>query len=640
MRRSNIIYLSLALAFSSLVLNTSGQETSSNYTERVPDSGTSTTATSATPTSNQALPTTPDDQEFTSTVDSLGVNLDETGINSTVINDDDSSNTGPTDDFAGPGIEAKSISSADEGGNALQGEQNGKLVSIESSDGGAEPDSSSALGKGYSTNRLSSRINMTEVDHLYDSETHKDEQQTVEAWHSIEEKLKKGIKNIVGAVVPWALNMTQEAKISGNCSGAMLKWVLGMTHLKAWAIKMLDATGKPVAGMLEGSMTLFGNYRECLNVRAPDDDETEYAGEFKEHFRGKYCIIQAKPRLPKKDRFYSLNTKLRALVEGAEENPWYEKTTFDELNEWLLGFNFLNLRVDLCIPSLCSREDIQKVLRFLFKGIDMKARVARCEMEALEGSSHAASVETSSHQLTEALTALPSTGSASITYSLNKDFLTRVYWVAVPAIAMAIVLAATALSMAMGSKLGKKNKFNYALRSLSLKRSIDSHLGVDYDQLADDKPLALYGIRWILVLWVILVESAVNLKFEYLRELLMLKDLIFWWPMQIIINSTLQFDSIILMTAFTMAYKNCLRYNDNNAKSLTKFIIDKYIRLMPSIMVLVALVILLPFIYRGPVWNDYVTQQSAVCQSTGWLNTVFLQNYLPYKEIVSIRTIC
>ena len=36
---------------------------------------------------------------------------------------------------------------------------------------------------------------------------------------------------------------------------------------------MLDAIGKPSAGVLDGAITMFGNYRQCLGVRAYEDDE-------------------------------------------------------------------------------------------------------------------------------------------------------------------------------------------------------------------------------------------------------------------------------------------------------------------------------------------------------------------------------
>lgn len=595
---------------------------------------TTTTSTATETTTTTVTPAEPDEAEpNTSTTDSIGVGGEEETENSDEL---------PP---GSAGIEGKSISHSDSNLNNPE-DASGKLVAIEDQEGSGN--------KHRPAKRpFVKAINMSLIEQIYNEGT-RSEPEIVDSWLKMGKRLKKAIGSIIGSIVPHALNMTQEARISNNCSGAMLKWVLSLNHLKSWALKMLDASGKPVAGLMEGSLTMFGNHRQCLKIRAPDDDEIEFAGEFREYFRGKYCVIQMKPWLPEKDRFYSLNAKLKSLMESTEENQWYDRNLFDEVNEWLLAFNYVNIRMDLCIPSLCSREDIQSVLNYLLRSIDFKARVLRCEMDSTDGS-YSSVIETNTPEIGDALVAAASTipGAEENPMRSKLDAFSQLGWLIVPSIAVAVVVVATCLtaiidrnsgdkSRQYGSDMKPTGKFKHAILSLSLKRSIKNHLNVDYEQLSDDKPLALYGIRFIIVMWILLTEFAINLKFEYLRELLYLKDFIFWWPLQIIINSTLQYDSMILLAAFTMSYKNCLNESlllnksKSNIKSLLKFILDKYIRLVPSTMLVVAFTILLPLLYRGPVWNDYVTKQSAVCQSTGWLNTVFLQNYLPYKEIVSV----
>lgn len=640
------VFLGLALAQTTTQTSLSpSTSTDTKQTETTTIASSATTTTTITTTTASPARTTSIETEesepITSTTDSLSVNSDETSTETVEPSAEDGEG-----EPSGEGLEAKSISSSS-GANKIDNNNEGRNAKLSiATDIDGELPAKSVQGQATGP-----AINLTEIDEIY-VEGRKDEEQIVENWHKLSKKFKKGLGNIIGAMVPYALNMSQEAKISSNCSGAMLKWILSMNQLKSWALKMLDASGKPIAGLLEGSMTMFGNYRQCLKIRAPDDDEIEFSGgEFREYFRGKYCIIQAKPWLPQKDRFYNLNAKMKSLQSEEEENQWYDKTILEELSEWLLAFNYVDIRYDLCVPSMCGREDLQRAINYLLKGVDMKARILRCESEAPNGFGMAAQVESGSQQIAEALAATADmTGKKNDTSSFpfSLQHFSQLGWIFIPMIAILLVLIATALSVGIGDghqddqlllSEDKKNKLRRAISALSLKRSVNSHLNIDYDQLADDKPLALYGLRFMLVLWVILVEAAVNLKFEYLRELMMLKDLIFMWPMQLIINSTMQYDSIILLTAFTMGYKNCLNDGMNNTRALTKFVLDKFVRLMPSVMVMVALVILLPLVYRGPVWNDYVAKQSAVCQSTGWVNSIFLQNYLPFDNIVSIISI-
>jgi hypothetical protein len=99
-------------------------------------------------------------------------------------------------------------------------------------------------------------------------------------------------------------------------------------------ISVLDATGKPTAGIMEGAVTMFGNHRQCMKIRAYEEDEEDFeeldeeeraaAGyvrpEPKEFFRGKYCVLEFKPHLPAKPAFYGFNTRLKALQRPADDD--------------------------------------------------------------------------------------------------------------------------------------------------------------------------------------------------------------------------------------------------------------------------------------------------------------------------------
>lgn len=71
---------------------------------------------------------------------------------------------------------------------------------------------------------------------------------------------------------------------------------------------------------------MFGNHQECLKIRAPDDEddfEDEEEGvkpKFKEFFRGKYCLLELKPWLPKKPHFYGFVEKVKSLEREPDDD--------------------------------------------------------------------------------------------------------------------------------------------------------------------------------------------------------------------------------------------------------------------------------------------------------------------------------
>jgi len=355
--------------------------------------------------------------------------------------------------------------------------------------------------------------------------------------------------------------------------------------------------GKPSSGILEGSLTLFGNYRECLSVRAPDEDEIEIADEFREYFRGQYCVLELKPHLPRRPRFYSLNSTIGSLLRNSYK--YYEKSVYDDLTELAMAFNFVTIRADLCVPSLCSRDDLQRVADFLSKKVEMRARLLRCDVQQMEGQS-----------------------------SLEESHL---LWSAVFLLLLLLVLLSTLASTVFNLRDSCKSKAHSLFTSMSVYRSLKHMKDVQLDRINDSKPVFLYALKLILVLWICLASLVGQLEFQFLRELLTLRDIVMLWPMQIIVNSSLQFDALILLTAFTYSYQNI----NSNLKDLVKYNISKYSRLMPSIMLLVALTIVTPLLYQNmsPIWHDFVDKQSQVCKSTGLINLFFLQNLLKYEQI-------
>lgn len=430
-----------------------------------------------------------------------------------------------------------------------------------------------------------------------------DESDVVAKWRHMDKQMTGGVRSALKVIFPHIVDMSTDAKVSGQCSGAILKWILNLRNLRSWAIKMLDASGKPSSGLLEGSLTMFGNYHECLSIRAPDEDEIEIVDEFREYFRGQYCVLEMKPYLPKKPAFYSLNSTIQALFR--KNYKYYEKTIFDDLAELAMSFNFVNIRADLCMPSLCSRDDIQRVASYISKSIDMKARVLRCDVEDLETD-------------------------ATI---IDENFL---IWSLIFVIIILLVFISTLSGIILKLRNKSKSKMYSVCTSMSITRSLSYIKNVHMDRINDSKPAFLYSIRLLIILWILLVNLISQLDFQYLRQLLQLRDVILTWPMQLIVNSTLQFDTLILLTAFTYSYQNI----NSNLKDLVKYNISKYSRLMPSIMLFVAITIITPILYqyKSPIWHDFVDKQAVTCKSTGFVNFFFLQNLLNFNQICLPQT--
>ncbi|KAL1473078.1 hypothetical protein MTO96_022564 [Rhipicephalus appendiculatus] len=116
---------------------------------------------------------------------------------------------------------------------------------------------------------------------------------------------------------------------------------------------VIDASGKLAPGLLDGSLTDFGDYEECLSVAVPDASSEDGAL----LFRGQYCMVKSRPPLPPKPR---LVTKHFAAV---NLTLFPENSVMRELAKDAGTFFTTTARTGLCMPSVCSKEDVEAIAK-------------------------------------------------------------------------------------------------------------------------------------------------------------------------------------------------------------------------------------------------------------------------------------
>lgn len=104
------------------------------------------------------------------------------------------------------------------------------------------------------------------------------------------------------------------------------------------------------SGILDGTLTDFGAFEECLSV----DTRLEQPDEIN-HFTGKYCILDIKPAFDADIPFGSqppTGIKNDSVI-------WHQALQLFWSRNSLLSF-----RYGLCAPSLCSDQDLQVLAQY------------------------------------------------------------------------------------------------------------------------------------------------------------------------------------------------------------------------------------------------------------------------------------
>ncbi|XP_021346852.1 nose resistant to fluoxetine protein 6-like isoform X1 [Mizuhopecten yessoensis] len=85
---------------------------------------------------------------------------------------------------------------------------------------------------------------------------------------------------LTGALSGGSLNSMDFSTLSPGCSAALDVLVVEVKEQKTWALKMIDAWGKPPSGILTGNTHMRGSFDQCLAVQPEIEKGTPFATTF------------------------------------------------------------------------------------------------------------------------------------------------------------------------------------------------------------------------------------------------------------------------------------------------------------------------------------------------------------------------
>ncbi|CAN7990385.1 unnamed protein product [Ixodes hexagonus] len=141
------------------------------------------------------------------------------------------------------------------------------------------------------------------------------------------------------------------ANVSSTCSLALWKLMRGIRTLEPWAFRMFDASGKYPNGMLQGTQADIGAYDECIETVIRDDFG-------RERVRGQYCNVHAVSR-----------PNDTSMADGVLEAALISHRRVADGIKFVEHEKLAGIRIGLCVPADCSKDEIQEIASALAQGI-------------------------------------------------------------------------------------------------------------------------------------------------------------------------------------------------------------------------------------------------------------------------------
>ncbi|KAI1292044.1 Nose resistant to fluoxetine protein 6 [Halotydeus destructor] len=430
------------------------------------------------------------------------------------------------------------------------------------------------------------------------------------------------------------LHSVPSAAISVKCTLHIEQVLTGVTNNELWAIKMLDAIGKPTSGIMEAHLSFLGSYSECIETRATATTEQpsttdsssspSSSSSSSSSFSGKYCMAHV--QLP--------NAALSALQKLSGLSPSVLTSAYP--------------RIGLCLPSTCDQEEIQLLARTALSLVieNSTLSISNCYEQESSGFEH----DTAAHTVLGlfALILIPiligttydmfrptrssnfnQNVSANNNYREFSSSLKTLQRARTPTGSVASLVTTTSrTSSKAGSSLVSSLCVRQILVAFSVKRNADKILNTE------DNPSSigvLHGLRVLMMLWIIGGHSySFAMQWLFFQNPNKMKAAPKNVVSQIIANGTFSVDSFFFISGLLVSLVGLRMMRRTKGKfNFVYFYVHRYLRMTPLMMVIIGFsATLLRYAGDGPGWHESITVYDSWCRDNWWLNVFYMHNFV------------
>lgn len=398
-----------------------------------------------------------------------------------------------------------------------------------------------------------------------------------------EKAVKTFMKNTIKRLLPSLMNYNDDSPLSTKCMGSFMKYISGLTSAKVWAIRMLDATSKIPSGIFDGTLNAFGDFDQCLAVELPTRKGTI-------EFRGQYCAIEARPFLPPTPKNFSL-----ARQEFAKPMD----TIAEEVKIAGMAFYFLKFRFGVCIPSTCTLEEMQGVAKQMSDRLQFDIQIPEC-------------------------------------YAKEEVYFKPIH-IAVICILSLLLIACIAGSVIEYKSMNmstSNNKISTGQQILKCFSFISNYRRLISASKGSEELKVLHGLRALSIAYVILGHTYVWINFQLLRTpnqtAIWFKRLDFG-P---ILNGWMSVEPFFILSGLLTSYAGMNILPKTKGRiNIPFYILRRYLRLTPGLLLVMGLTFFLPLISSGPFWYERVDPEIESCTKYWWRSILYISNWFGMSNI-------
>jgi len=149
---------------------------------------------------------------------------------------------------------------------------------------------------------------------------------------------------------------------------------------------------------------------------------------------------------------------------------------------------------------------------------------------------------------------------------------------------------------------------------------------------------AINGIRALSMAWILYAHTyliPIKETFSFAKEYSKAVSGVFF---QFILNGWVIVDSFFLVGAILSFYTNFKGLEKRKKINFLAIIFNRFCRISPANWFTILLILVIPSISSGPLWNEYFDYQFNKCTKFWWSNLIFINNWFKESNICLIHT--
>ncbi|KFM82164.1 Nose resistant to fluoxetine protein 6, partial [Stegodyphus mimosarum] len=393
---------------------------------------------------------------------------------------------------------------------------------------------------------------------------------------------------------------TNHGNVSENCRTESERLLDLVSTGDSSALKVLDSTGKPSSGLLEGGVYFIGFYSECVNAVVKVSDDSS--------FSGKYCLLNLK--------FPETNNQKDVIPEAS----WIVFTQSQKPPT-----------IGVCVPSSCSENDLAfaSAISLYSHFENITGTVSVCHSNEKGFAKDGPAIVTLCVLLIFVAFAIFAT---ILDCLLNRNNSKT------SCCGNGTATTASTEVLCEKEKTKKHSKAMQCVLAFSLTNNAKKLFTVENGA---QNIKALHGLRFLSMTLIIFGHTfsfaSQNLYFRNPRAATGAPS---DFSSQLFANGTFAVDTFYFISGLLVAYVS-LKLMDKLGGNLNflYFYAHRYFRLTPVLLaVILFCAYLLRYVGSGPNWLFSIQMYDVWCKKNGWLIPLYLHNFINTEEMCLSHT--